>query len=150
MKKGFLILLAIGIVFCSACKSEEREEQELIDDFLGQTDYVFEETEDGIYYQIIKEGDGNNPTSSDNVKVHYQGELLDGTIFDSSYGGSPRNFSLDGNVIEGWSKAVPLIERGGTGVFLIPSDFAYGQFGSPPNIPGNAPLLFTIELIDFL
>ena len=148
MKKGFLLLIMISIAFC-ACKKEEVKEQELIEEYLSENEFNFQQTESGLYYEILDEGSGNSPVAGDNITVHYFGELLDGTIFDSSYSGDPRTFSLSGGVIDGWIEAVPLLKRGGKGRFLMPSDLGYGRIGSAPNIPGNAPLLFEIELIDF-
>jgi len=147
MNKGILILLTLGLVFAS-CNKDEVREQELIDDFIAANDYNFSQTDSGIYYEITVAGNGSNPVETDQVTVHYHGELLDGTVFDSTQGGNSITFPLNG-VIEGWTQSVPLLKRGGKGFFLIPSDLAYGELGSPPSIPSNAPLLFEIELIDF-
>lgn len=147
MKKSILILLTLGLVLAS-CNRDEVKEQELIDDFIAANDYTFSKTDSGIYYEIITPGNGDNPVATDYVVVNYHGELLDGTVFDTTQGGDAIGFPLNG-VIAGWTEAVPLLKRGGTGIFLIPSDLAYGELGSPPNIPKNAPLLFEIELIDF-
>lgn len=148
MKQGFLILLTIAFAFCS-CKTDEIKEQELIDDFVAESEYNFTEADSGLLYEILEPGTGDHPLETESVTVHYTGTLLDGTLFDTSYDGNPPTFSLGGGVIEGWTKGVPLLKRGGKGIFLIPSDLAYGQLGSPPSIPANAPLLFEIELIDF-
>jgi FKBP-type peptidyl-prolyl cis-trans isomerase len=86
------------------------------------------------------------PTVADVVTVHYEGRLLDGTVFDSSYArGSPATFPL-GRLVKGWQLAIPQMGVGETIEIAIPSDLAYGPVGRGP-IPGNATLVFKVELI---
>jgi FKBP-type peptidyl-prolyl cis-trans isomerase len=86
------------------------------------------------------------PTVADVVTVHYEGRLLDGTVFDSSYArGSPATFPL-GRLVKGWQLAIPQMGVGETIEIAIPSDLAYGPVGRGP-IPGNATLIFKVELI---
>ncbi len=103
----------------------------------------------GIYYTIEKEGEGENPTVSNTVKVHYHGSLLDGTVFDSSVDrGQPTSFPLN-RVVKGWQEAIPLLKPGGKGTFYIPSGLCYGPTPRPGGkIPPNAILIFEVELFE--
>ncbi len=108
-----------------------------------------EVTPSGIYYVMTNEGTGENPSTSAQVQAHYNGTLLDGTKFDSSYDrGNPLDFRLNG-VIKGWQEAIPMLKKGGKGTFYIPSSLAYGQRGSGAKIGPNSVLKFDIELVDF-
>ena len=103
-------------------------------------------TASGLQYQVIKEGKGKKPKSSDTVKTHYRGTLTDGKEFDSSYkGGEPVTFPVTG-VIPGWTEALQLMPVGSKWKLFIPSELAYGERGQGP-IPGNSTLLFEIELL---
>ncbi len=107
-----------------------------------------EQTESGLQYQILEEGEGNAPAATDEVKVHYKGTLMDGTVFDSSYErGEPVTFPLN-RVIPGWTEGLQLIKEGGKVKLWIPPDLGYGTRGRPPTIPGNALLIFEVELLE--
>ena len=107
------------------------------------------ETESGLQFKIIKEGTGAQPTAESTVKCHYEGRLLDGTIFDSSYErGNPAQFALN-RVIKGWTEGLQLMKEGAEYEFYIPSDLAYGPQGSH-GIPGNSVLVFKVELIEIV
>ena len=97
-------------------------------------------TESGIQYEVITVGDGEKPTATDTVKVHYVGTFLNGETFDSSIErGEPAVFPLN-RVISGWTEGVQLMSVGSKFKFTIPSDLAYGPNGNPPRIPGNSVL----------
>jgi len=105
-------------------------------------------TESGLIYAEITPGSGNSPQPTDTVKVHYQGSLRDGTVFDSSVKrGNPFEFQLD-SVIPCWSEGVSMMKVGGKSVIICPPEIAYGERGAPPAIPGNAALSFEVELIE--
>ena len=107
-------------------------------------------TESGLQYQVLEEGEGEQPTAGDQVRVHYRGRLIDGTVFDSSYErGQPAEFPL-GGVIPGWTEGLQLMKEGAKYRFYIPADLAYGAQGRPPVIPPNATLIFDVELLDVL
>ncbi|BFM49614.1 FKBP-type peptidyl-prolyl cis-trans isomerase [Marinomonas sp. THO17] len=102
-------------------------------------------TDSGLMYKIITKGAGDMPSATDTVKVDYEGSLIDGTVFDSSYErGEPITFQLDG-VIPGWTEGLQLMPVGSKYELYIPSDLAYGPGGTGP-IPPNAALKFVVEL----
>jgi peptidylprolyl isomerase len=106
-------------------------------------------TPSGLQYRIVKEGSGASPKDGASVTVHYTGWLLDGTKFDSSKdGGSPATFRI-GEVIEGWNEALKSMKKGETRLLVIPPELGYGERGYPGVIPGNAFLVFEVELISF-
>lgn len=101
----------------------------------------------GLQYKVIEEGDGDRPASSDTVTVHYEGRLIDGTVFDSSYErGEPVSLQLD-RVIEGWQIAIPLMSTGAKWQLFIPPELAYGENAAGPDIKPNSALIFDVELI---
>lgn len=103
-------------------------------------------TASGLQYEVITMGDGAMPADTSRVKVHYEGTLMDGTKFDSSYDrGEPITFALNG-VIPGWTEGVQLMPVGSTFRFYIPSALGYGPRGTGP-IPPNSVLIFKIELL---
>lgn len=106
---------------------------------------------DGIRFRILKEGEGEKPIAGSLIRAHYEGRLLDGTVFDSSHSrGKPYEFTLlAGQVIRGWDETVIDMRKGEKRLIIVPSDLAYGERGRPPAIPARAPLVFEIELVDF-
>jgi FKBP-type peptidyl-prolyl cis-trans isomerase len=104
----------------------------------------------GIVVTPIKAGSGAAPKPSDEVTVHYEGKLVDGTVFDSSLRrGEPATFPL-GGVIPCWTEAVQQIKVGGKSRIVCPPESAYGERGSPPRIPGGSTLVFEVELLDIV
>lgn len=102
----------------------------------------------GLQYQILNEGTGRKPKATDQVKCHYEGTLIDGTIFDSSYKrGEAAVFPLNG-VIAGWTEGVQLMSEGAKYQFFIPFNLAYGANGAGGMIPPYAALIFDVELIE--
>lgn len=107
-------------------------------------------TASGLQYEIVKEGTGRQPKASDTVRCHYEGTLIDGTVFDSSYRrGMPAEFGLR-QVIAGWTEGVQLMKEGSIFKFYIPYNLAYGERGAGADIPPYAALIFTVELINVL
>ncbi|MFQ5447621.1 MAG: FKBP-type peptidyl-prolyl cis-trans isomerase [Saprospiraceae bacterium] len=153
MKLSSILLLALGIFF-TACKKDNSltpEEQlakdtALIQQYLTGNGLAAESTASGLHYIIEEEGSGGHPTVDNEVSVLYKGYFLDGTVFDQTQG-QPITFPLS-QVIAGWQEGIPLFQKGGKGVLLLPSTLAYGQF-PPPGIPKNAVLIFDVELVDF-
>ena len=104
----------------------------------------------GLQYTVLTEGTGKKPSATDNVKCHYEGRLINGTVFDSSYKrGEPAVFPLNG-VIAGWTEGVQLMGEGAKFRFFIPYNLAYGERGAGQSIPPYAALIFDVELIEVL
>ena len=103
-------------------------------------------TESGLQYKVLIQGNGSKPTTESTVQVNYEGKLIDGTVFESSFErGTPVEFPLNG-VIKGWTEGLQLMTEGSRFEFYIPTDLAYG-LNAPPNIGPNQTLIFKIELI---
>ncbi|SIQ83332.1 FKBP-type peptidyl-prolyl cis-trans isomerase FklB [Marinobacterium stanieri] len=105
-------------------------------------------TDSGLQYEVLEAGEGASPEASDTVKVHYRGELIDGTQFDSSYArNEPVSFPLDG-VIPGWTEGLQLMKEGGKSRLVIPAELAYGPGGMGNAIGPNETLVFEVELLE--
>ena len=104
----------------------------------------------GLQYEVIKEGNGKKPSATDRVQCHYEGTLIDGTIFDSSIKrGEPAVFGVN-QVIKGWVEALQLMQEGAKWRLYIPYDMAYGEHGAGEMIPPYSALIFDVELIKVL
>ncbi len=104
-------------------------------------------THSGLQYEVIEATIGQKPTATDKVKVHYEGTLVDGTVFDSSYKrGEPISFGLD-QVIKGWTEGLQLMSIGSKYKLYIPYQLGYGAQGAGGNIPPYSALIFTVELL---
>lgn len=108
------------------------------------------QTESGLQYEVIHQGTGAIPKATDQVKVHYTGQLIDGTIFDSSVQrGEPAQFPVNG-VIRGWVEALKIMPIGSKWRLYIPHDLAYGAQGAGASIPPYSALVFDVELLDIV
>lgn len=126
------------------------EAQQVLDAFIAENGIEANPTESGLIYVCTKPGKGAQPQAGQNVKVHYTGKLLDGTVFDSSLErGEPISFPLGmGHVIPGWDEGIALMKKGETGVLYIPARLGYGARNAGP-IPPFSNLIFEVELVDF-
>lgn len=107
-------------------------------------------TTSGLQYKVLKEGNGKKPKATDKVKCHYEGFLIDGTVFDSSVQrGEPAVFPLN-QVIAGWTEGLQLMQEGAKYRFFIPYLLGYGAGGAGASIPPFAALIFDVELIEVL
>ena len=107
-------------------------------------------TKSGLQYEILKEGNGKHPKATDKVRCHYEGTLIDGTVFDSSYQrNEPAVFGLN-QVITGWTEGVQLMGEGAKYRFYIPYLLAYGEGGAGDSIPPYSTLIFDVELLEVL
>ena len=137
--------------FAEAGEREAQKNLEAGNKFLeenGKRDGVVT-TESGLQYEVLVEGDGEKPGPTDQVRVHYHGTLLDGTVFDSSVDrGEPAVFGVN-RVIPGWTEALQLMPVGSKWKIYIPSDLAYGPRGSR-TIGPNETLIFEVELLEIV
>ena len=101
----------------------------------------------GLQYQVLREGDGRKPGATDQVECHYEGTLINGQVFDSSYQrGQTATFGLN-QVIAGWTEGLQLMQEGAKYRFFIPYHLAYGERGAGQSIPPFATLIFDVELV---
>lgn len=101
----------------------------------------------GLQYKVLREGDGRKPSATDKVECHYEGTLINGEVFDSSYSrGETATFGLN-QVIKGWTEGLQLMQEGAKYRFFIPYNLAYGEHGAGQSIPPYATLIFDVELI---
>ncbi len=148
----FLLVTVFALILFS-CEEGRTPEQQLqyeigkIQEYLNERNLVAESTASGLHYIITEEGSGGHPNVNSTVKVNYVGKLLKNEkVFDET-NGTPVSFKLS-NLIEGWQEGIPKLKEGGKGTFYIPSALGYGPYGSG-DIPGNATLIFDIELVEF-
>jgi FKBP-type peptidyl-prolyl cis-trans isomerase FkpA len=131
----------------SGADEAKKKGQEFADNVAKEKDAS--KTASGVVIRTIKAGSGASPTADDVVKVHYEGKLVDGTVFDSSIKrGEPVEFPLNG-VVPCWTEALQKMKKGEKAQVVCPSAVAYGDRGSPPSIPPGATLSFEVELLDF-
>jgi FKBP-type peptidyl-prolyl cis-trans isomerase len=133
----------------SRAKREE-EEKATQKALLDSVAAGYDETTSGLRYQILQKGTGKQASKGAMVSVHYKGQLLDGTVFDSSYKRKqPIDFAVGvGQVIAGWDEGILLLKVGDKARFVIPSHLAYGSAGAGGVIPPNATLIFDVELMN--
>ena len=153
MKKQLLILLIGSLVTFMGCKEDDEPltfaEQlnvdiGILDDYLAENNITAQEDPSGLRYVINEPGTGATPELSSTITAAYEGTFLDGAVFDAS---ESLTFPLQ-NLIPGWQIGLPLIQEGGDITLYIPSGLAYGAQGIPGFIPGNANLIFTVELLE--
>tara|TARA_B100000767_G_C19737715_1_gene524664 strand:- start:155 stop:1087 length:933 start_codon:yes stop_codon:yes gene_type:complete len=131
-------------------EKREAEEKAKQKELLDSVAVGYEETASGLRFQILQKGTGKKATKGAGVSVHYKGQLLDGTVFDSSYKRKqPIDFNVGlGQVISGWDEGIQLLQVGDKARFVIPSNLAYGAAGAGGVIPPDATLIFDVELMD--
>jgi FKBP-type peptidyl-prolyl cis-trans isomerase FklB len=136
-------------------KQDEKRKQQLEENKVGGEKFLAENSTkegvivlpSGLQYKVINNGDGGIPKTTDKVKVHYTGKLIDGTVFDSSVErGKPSTFGVT-QVIPGWTEALQLMSVGDKWEVYIPSNLAYGVRGKGPKIGPNTTLVFEVELL---
>ncbi|CAM1365835.1 peptidylprolyl isomerase [Tenacibaculum xiamenense] len=136
--------------FEGAREKREAEEKERQKKILDEVAAGYDETPSGLRYKVLQKGDGKTPSKGAMVSVHYKGQLLDGTVFDSSYKRKqPIDFAIGvGQVIPGWDEGIQLLQVGDKARLVIPSNLAYGANGAGGVIPPNATLIFDVELVN--
>lgn len=149
MKYTAFVLLCLSLCF-SACTKQSEKDEELILEYISANNLDALSTSEGLYYIINEEGTGDRPAVTDEVLVDYEGYLLDGSVFDSSYDrGQPAMFFLN-QVILGWQIGIPYLREGGSAKLIIPSELGYGDSSPSSAIPKNSVLVFDVELIEVL
>ncbi|MCF7970853.1 MAG: FKBP-type peptidyl-prolyl cis-trans isomerase [Methylococcaceae bacterium] len=158
MGKTQLIIFAVSIIVLIGLFMFSRNNAELAQNNLTEGAAFLAEnatkegvitTASGLQYTILTDAEGEKPSATANVTVHYKGTTLDGTEFDSSYSrNAPATFPLN-RVIGGWTEGVQLMSTGATYRFFIPSELAYGAQGAGGAIGPNATLIFDVELLSF-
>lgn len=135
--------------FNGAKAEREAAAQKQQEELMGELAQGFEQTNSGLRYKMVSEGNGKQAEKGKTVSVHYKGMLADGTVFDSSYKRKqPIEFPLGkGHVIEGWDEGIQLLKEGDKARFVIPSHLGYGSRGAGGVIPPNATLVFDVELM---
>ena len=134
----------IDLVMNMSAKAKEEGEKFLAENAKREGVKV---TASGLQYEVLEATIGQKPKATDSVKVHYEGTLIDGTVFDSSYKrGESISFPLSG-VIKGWTEGLQLMSVGSKYKFFIPYQLAYGEHGAGASIPPYAALIFTVELL---
>lgn len=142
-----MCLMAALFLFLFSCTKDDA--LPTLEEYIRDRNLSPTKTSSGLQYVITKEGNGQRPTRSSVVFARYVGTLTDGSVFDSNSSQAGAQFRLDG-VIRGWQEGIPLIDKGGSAILLIPSNLGYGPAGSRGVIPPNADLVFSVEVIDFL
>lgn len=146
-----LILISFSFLLFAACDKDSKNAEEqftediqLIEDYLAENNLVAEKTSHGVYYVIENPGNDEKPTIINTVRCDYKGYLLNGEVFDEN---NDIEFPLS-SVIEGWQIGFPKFGKGGKGILLIPSKYAYGNRRAILG-QNNAVLIFDITLYDF-
>ena len=136
--------------FEGAREKRETEAKAKQKEMLDKVAAGYDETASGLRYKILQKGNGKQATKGAKVSVHYKGQLLDGTVFDSSYKRKqPLDFNVGvGQVISGWDEGIQLLQIGDKARLVIPSNLGYGERGAGGVIPPNATLIFDVELMD--
>jgi peptidylprolyl isomerase/FKBP-type peptidyl-prolyl cis-trans isomerase FklB len=156
MRAQFLLaLLAPMLMAASACRRgpepmEPAEAQAYL--ARNKAEPGVQTTASGLQYKVVRAGpaDGIRPRLGDTVKVHYEGKLVSGEVFDSSYArGTPQVFAV-GGLVDGWNEALQLMRPGDEWLLTVPPELGYGPEGAGGVIPGNAVLIFRMELLDVL
>lgn len=131
-------------------EKRQAAEKKAREEALEKVSSGFDKTPSGLRYKIINKGQGKKATKGTTVSVHYKGQLIDGTVFDSSYQrNQPIDFMLGvGQVISGWDEGIQLLHVGDKARLVIPSELAYGSRGAGGVIPPDAPLIFDVELVN--
>ncbi len=147
---GFVEVTTMEAYMVNRDSEQNKIDSDKIEAYLSENQIEAQTTSSGLRYVITQEGTGRNATAGDNVLVHYNGTLLGGTKFDSSYDrGEPFSFPLgQGRVIPGWDEGIALLNTGAKATLYIPSSLAYGSEAAGPQIGPNSILKFDVELVD--
>lgn len=156
-KKGDKIKITFAVASLYSAAAQREKDEKSIQDYIATNKLQTTKTPEGVYVAVTEHGTGEQPKAGDTVYVHYTGKLLNGKVFDSSLDSTlrpgmplaPIHFPIgQGFVIKGWDAGLSTLKKGDKATLVIPSSLAYGLQGSPPAIPGNSVLVFTVELVN--
>lgn len=156
-KKGDKINITFAVAGLYSQSAQRTADEKAIQDYISANKLETTKTPEGVYVAVTEHGTGEAPKTGDTVYVHYTGKLLNGKVFDSSLDSTlrpgmpinPIKFPLgQGFVIKGWDAGLATLKKGDKATLVIPSTLAYGLQGSPPAIPSNSVLVFTVQLVD--
>jgi len=160
MNKALLIgvvIILVVVLGVWVSKSTQRQKEAAAKALTNGQEFLKKNTEkegivttaSGLQYEILQEGEGDQPTLASKVTTHYHGTLVDGTVFDSSVErGQPATFGVS-QVIKGWQEGIPLMSAGAKYRFYIPQELAYGMRSPSSSIPPGSMLIFEVELLSF-
>ncbi|MBN2486210.1 MAG: FKBP-type peptidyl-prolyl cis-trans isomerase [Bacteroidales bacterium] len=152
VRMKYLLLVIVSVTVFSGCKKDDDTDWAVVDDgiikeYLEENNLTATKHTSGLYYNIKKQGYGGSPNYYSTIEVVYKGYLTDGSIFDQTSPGLTFKRTLS-SLITGWQIGLPMLQRGGSATFYIPSTLGYGST-EKPNIPKNSVLIFDITLVDF-
>lgn len=153
----YIVLLFIGFTLFTSCKDNivetitpttPAEQDVILQDYFAKNNITAQKTNLGLYYVIDQQG--TPMQNGETIAVNYEGKLLSGKKFDSSFDrGTPFSFAVvTGQVIKGWDQGIPLIGKGGKGTLYIPSHLGYGSQGAGSDIPPYSILIFRVEVFN--
>jgi FKBP-type peptidyl-prolyl cis-trans isomerase FkpA len=148
MKSACIITILIFLlVSCKDDKPQSEIDEGIIVEYLKTNNLTAQRHSSGLYYIITEPGQGGGPAKNSIITVKYKGYFTNGNVFDQTTGDETLESPLD-ELIEGWIFGIPLLQKGGKGIFFIPSELGYGS-QDRSGIPANSVLIFDIELIGF-
>ena len=148
--RAVLLAVLLSLAACDKAPEVRTEDKAFLEQNRKQPGVKV--TNSGLQYKVLRAAPPGAPRAKrgDTVKVHYEGTLTDGTVFDSSYQqGVPAVFQV-GDLVEGWNEVLQLMRAGDEWIVVLPPELAYGEAGAPPVIPPNSVLVFRMELLDVL
>lgn len=144
------LLVSTAIVVVTACKTYSEEDKKMLDTkietYLKKDKTPYQKSESGLYYHIEKEGDGEYIKFTDEIRINYQGKLLNGQIFDGEHKKNPISFKV-ADLIEGWKEGMLYLKKGGKTKLIIPPYLGYGDYDLE-KIPPHSVLIFDVEVVD--
>lgn len=144
---SIVVLFLLALTGCEKEKSQAEKDDEIINNYLTENNKEATKHSSGLYYQIIEEGAGGHPNINSLIEFRYKGYLTNNNVFDETTGSETVNYPLS-RLIPGWQYCIPLLQKGGKGIFYIPSGLGYGSQPTG-SIPANSVLIFDIELVNF-
>jgi FKBP-type peptidyl-prolyl cis-trans isomerase FkpA len=143
--RKFIVLLLLPFCFAGCKKSQAEIDDGIIQQYIKANHLSAISEPDGLYYVPLQAGSGGSPTINSTVVINYTGYFTDSLIFDQSP--LPATFILDEQIL-GWQEGIPLLQKGGSGILLVPSALGFGAQGAA-TVPGNTVLIYNMQLLNF-